>query len=186
MNTIKGIGMTSPFRLVDIEGEPFERGYSYGSQTRDLVLKAIDFYTGIFAQTGMTWDQVKRAGQIYAERLRGISEPLFLEIEGIAQGAGVELGEIVALNARTELRYGGDANKDLLSGEGCTGAIAVDTAVKNGRVIHGQNWDWLSECAEFSIVLRIKQKDGPTILTLVEAGTLARCGLNSAGIAITG
>jgi len=178
--------MTTPFRLVDIEGEPFDRGCSYGTQTRDLILKAIEFYKGIFAQTGMTWAEVKQAGKIYAERLKGISEPLFQEMEGIAKGAGLELGEIVALNARTELRYGGDANKDLLSGEGCTGAIAIDTAVKNGRVIHGQNWDWLSECAEFSIILRIKQNNGPTILTLVEAGTLARCGLNSEGVAITG
>lgn len=178
--------MDAPFRLIDVEGKPFDRGYSYGAQTRDLIGKAIDFYTEVFAQSGMSWSEVKQAGEIYAERLRLISASLFMEIQGIAQGSGFDIGEIVALNARTELRYGGQANKDLLSGEGCTGAIAIDNAVDSGRVIHGQNWDWLSECADFSVILRIKQEHGPAILTLVEAGTLARCGLNSNGIAITG
>jgi isopenicillin-N N-acyltransferase-like protein len=35
------------------------------------------------------------------------------------------------------------------------------------------------------LVLHVRREDGPDILTFTEAGGLARCGLNSAGIAIT-
>jgi hypothetical protein len=52
-------------------------------------------------------------------------------------------------------------------------------------LIHGQNWDWRAECAETAIVLRVRRDDGPDFLTFVEAGGLARCGLNAAGVAIT-
>jgi isopenicillin-N N-acyltransferase-like protein len=58
-------------------------------------------------------------------------------------------------------------------------------ATTDGTLIHAQNWDWKAECAETAVVLRIRNSDGPDILTFTEAGGLARAGLNSAGIAIT-
>jgi isopenicillin-N N-acyltransferase-like protein len=58
-------------------------------------------------------------------------------------------------------------------------------ATADGRLIHAQNWDWKSECAETAVVLKIRRDDGPDILTFTEAGGLARSGLNGAGIAIT-
>jgi len=53
-------------------------------------------------------------------------------------------------------------------------------------VLHGQNWDWRDDCYEAAVVLRATMPDGMRILTMAEAGMLARCGLNSAGIALTG
>src|SRR3546814_14277720 len=69
--------------------------------------------------------------------------------------------------------------------DGCTGLVALPGATAAGRLIHAQNWDWKAECAETAVVLRIRRDDGPDILTFTEAGALARCGLNAAGIAIT-
>jgi len=42
--------------------------------------------------------------------------------------------------------------------------------------------DWRDACRHSTVVLRIRQSGGPDILTMVEAGMLARAGLNSAGI----
>ncbi|TIP97213.1 MAG: acyl-CoA--6-aminopenicillanic acid acyltransferase, partial [Mesorhizobium sp.] len=67
----------------------------------------------------------------------------------------------------------------------CTGAVILPEATRNGRLIHGQNWDWKAECAETSVVLRIRRTDGPDLLTFTEAGGLARSGFNAAGIGIT-
>ena len=69
--------------------------------------------------------------------------------------------------------------------DGCTGVVALPGATREGRLIHAQNWDWKVECAETAVVLRIRRDDGPDVLTFVEAGGLARSGMNSAGIAIT-
>ncbi|MGD9845249.1 MAG: C45 family autoproteolytic acyltransferase/hydrolase, partial [Variibacter sp.] len=47
------------------------------------------------------------------------------------------------------------------------------------------NWDWKVDCAEASVVLRIKRDDGPDVLTFTEAGGLARSGMNAGGIVVT-
>jgi len=117
-----------------------------------------------------------------------VSPALYEELEGIAHGCGRDLGEIVALNARTELLYGDPVSSAErgIEADGCTGAIALPAATADGHVLHGQNWDWREESAELAMVIMAEPADGPRFLTLVEAGTLARCGLNEAGIAITG
>src|SRR5205085_7048949 len=69
--------------------------------------------------------------------------------------------------------------------DGCTGVVALPGATRDGKLIHAQNWDWKAECAETAVVLRIRRDDGPDVLTFVEAGGLARSGMNSVGIAVT-
>lgn len=181
------------FRYVEIEGDAVSRGRAYGEQTADLIELAITTYRTGFAEKGFDWSDVIRIGEAFATRIAEFDREMHQELRGLAEGAGRKLGEIVALNARTELLYGvssgggtelGDVRD--LSGEGCTGAVALPAATRDGRLIHGQNWDWREPAADFTIVLSIKPDRGPKILTLVEAGTLARCGLNSAGIAVTG
>jgi hypothetical protein len=93
------------------------------------------------------------------------------------------------INARTEVvakaRLHRRVETSLEPEDGCTGAIVLAPRSKTGELIHAQNWDWRSECAETGIVLRVTRQDGPDFLTFVEAGGLARSGLNEAGIAIT-
>jgi len=55
----------------------------------------------------------------------------------------------------------------------------------SGELIHAQNWDWKMECADSSVVLRVRRDDGPDILTFTEAGGLARSGINDAGISLS-
>jgi hypothetical protein len=110
-------------------------------------------------------------------------------MRGIAAGADVPFEDIVMVNARTEVIAKARAEKkkaaELEPGDGCTGALILPTRSANGRLIHGQNWDWRAECAETAIVLRVRNDNGPDMLTFVEAGGLARSGLNSAGVSIT-
>jgi isopenicillin-N N-acyltransferase-like protein len=97
----------------------------------------------------------------------------------------------VLLNARTEiLKLAPEAGKALGRAveedpDGCTGVVAMPSVTADGKLIHAQNWDWKAECADTAIVLKIRNPDGPDILTFSEAGQLARSGMNSAGIALT-
>jgi isopenicillin-N N-acyltransferase-like protein len=88
------------------------------------------------------------------------------------------------LNARTEiLKLTNRAGED--DPDGCTGIVVLPKAIKAGRLIHAQNWDWKRECAETAVVLKVRRDDGPDLMTFTEAGALGRCGFNAAGIAIT-
>jgi hypothetical protein len=105
------------------------------------------------------------------------------EMRGIAEGSGLSLDDIVLVNARTEI-VALARRKDPVV-DGCTSVAVLQPRTSGGEVLHAVNWDWLAECVETAIVLRIRRNDGPDILTFTEAGGLARSGLNAAGIAIT-
>ena len=48
----------------------------------------------------------------------------------------------------------------------------------------GQNWDWLLHSAQTLVVLEARPDDGPDFVTVVEAGLLAKAGLNAAGLGL--
>ena len=175
------------FPFVSVSGAPEARGRSYGQQAADRVRAAM------YGQTlvSLGYDAMAR-GQLIQGFAREIEQfaPHYLEeMRGIAAGAGVTFEDVVMINARTEVIAKARAEKkkaaELEPGDGCTGALILPSRSANGRLIHGQNWDWRAECADTAIVLRVRNDNGPDILTFVEAGGLARSGLNGAGISIT-
>jgi hypothetical protein len=52
------------------------------------------------------------------------------------------------------------------------GAVILPERSHHGKLIHGQNWDWRAECAESSVLVKIKREQGPDVLTFVEAEVL--------------
>jgi hypothetical protein len=177
------------FPFVSVSGSPEARGRSYGQQAADRVRKSAAMYGQTLVDLG--YDAMARTQLItsFAREIENFAPHYLEEMRGIAAGADVPFEDIVMVNARTEVIAKARAEKkkaaELEPGDGCTGALILPTRSANGRLIHGQNWDWRAECAETAIVLRVRNDNGPDILTFVEAGGLARSGLNSAGVSIT-
>lgn len=171
--------------LIDVAGMPSERGYQYGVQAKTFIEKSLNNYAGAFATKDITWTQACSIARSYQSHLSESLQDLLDEITGIAKGAGVDTEDIMALNCRSEILYSQNVGDDVAT-DGCTGAIVLPGATASGHMLHGQNWDWHDECAESSVVLRIRSNHGPDILTQTEAGVLARAGINSRGIALTG
>jgi isopenicillin-N N-acyltransferase like protein len=166
------------FPYIEVAGGPRERGRQYGEAARERVRASRKIYFPAFAARGLEWPRVRELASGFAAAVQGY-EPAFVEeMRGIADGAGVEFEEIVALNARTELLYWQD--------EGCTGAACMPEVTASGHTLLGQNWDWRPACRESAVVLHVRPDDGPEFITFVEAGLLARAGLNSAGVGVTG
>ncbi|MHC0509490.1 C45 family autoproteolytic acyltransferase/hydolase [Achromobacter aegrifaciens] len=177
------------FPFVSVSGAPEARGRSYGQQAADRVRKSAKMYGQTLVDLG--YDAMARTQLIngFAREIENFAPHYLEEMRGIAAGADVPFEDIVMVNARTEVIAKARAEKkkaaELEPGDGCTGALILPTRSANGRLIHGQNWDWRAECAETAIVLRVRNDNGPDMLTFVEAGGLARSGLNSAGVSIT-
>ncbi|TJX00863.1 MAG: acyl-CoA--6-aminopenicillanic acid acyltransferase, partial [Mesorhizobium sp.] len=157
----------APFPLVEIDGAPRARGMAYGEQARGRIGASVALYAGQLDRFGFRRDDVARFSQIFLPRLRRWAPDLVEEMEGIASGANLDLSSIVLVNARTEILQLARREKGISDDEpdGCTGAVILPEATRNGRLIHGQNWDWKAECAETSVVLRIRRTDGPDLLT---------------------
>lgn len=177
----------TPFPLVEISGAPRARGRLYGEQARQRIAASVDLYAGSLGRLGFAKAEIDRFTAAFRPRLATFAPDLVDEMEGIAEGAGVDFAAIMLVNARTEVLQLARREKGIADDEpdGCTGAVVLPGETRDGDLIHGQNWDWRAECAETSVVVRILRDDGPDLLTFTEAGGLARSGFNSAGIAIT-
>jgi len=187
----------APFPFISISGRPFERGRAYGAAARERVHRSAALYGGQLAELGFSPEARERLIGDFAAKVEEFDASYLQEMQGIAEGAGVSLEQVVLINARTEVvalarvmadRHDEDDDEDYVekNADGCTGAIILPERTRDGRLLHGQNWDWRPECVENAVVLRIHRDDGPDVLTFVEAGGLGRHGMNSAGIAISG
>lgn len=176
---------TAAFPLINIEGGPEARGRSYGRQAGDRIQRSLLIYREILARDGMDWSRARELARATLPSMADRYPDVIAELGGIAAGAECSIEDIFAINARTELLFG-VGKLDTSDPDGCTGAIAMAEVTRAGHLLHGQNWDWKDDCADSAIVLRIHPDRGLPILTFVEAGLLARCGFNGAGIGLTG
>jgi isopenicillin-N N-acyltransferase-like protein len=181
--------IVEPCPLIEISGPPRQRGRLYGEQASVRVRRGIAHYAAQLEASRLSWPEVRTLVEGFEPTIAAF-EPAYLEeMQGIAEGAGVEYAAVMLLNARTEIlklaqrRQRGEAAPE--DPDGCTGLAVLPGETAAGRLIHAQNWDWKAECAETSVVVKITREDGPDILTFTEAGGLARSGFNAAGISIT-
>ncbi|MGE0970320.1 C45 family autoproteolytic acyltransferase/hydrolase [Klebsiella sp. WOUb02] len=183
--------MTQPFPLIEISGTPYERGCQYGEQAKARIHASVAIYGDQLNALRIGQEQRDRLINSFSAIIREFDADYLDEMRGIASASGVSLEAIVMINARTEviaqarsLQHCPTPHDDNIK-DGCTGAVILPQRSPHGKLIHGQNWDWRAECAESSVVVKIKRQQGPDVLTFVEAGGLGRSGMNSAGIAIT-
>ena len=176
----------APFPLIDLSGNPRERGRQHGQAAPDRIKRGIAMYAESLLGSGVDWKELERRAEKMVPVVEKFDPTYVEEMRGIAEGSGQPFAGIMLMNARTEMVSA--ARRQQASQhfpDGCTAALALPQASADGVLLHGQNWDWRAECAETGVVLRLKRDDGPDILTFTEAGGLARSGLNSAGIGLT-
>jgi len=177
------------FPFISVSGAPYARGVQYGQQARDRVQLSVRLYGQTLVDLGFSESQRMQLINSFVPTIEAFAVHYLDEMRGIAKGAEVSFEDIVMINARTEVLARARAEKnravELEPDDGCTGALVLPERSASGNLLHAQNWDWRAECVDTAVVLRIRQDDGPDILTYVEAGGLARSGLNSAGVSIT-
>jgi isopenicillin-N N-acyltransferase-like protein len=106
-------------------------------------------------------------------------------MEGIAEGADLAFEDVLALNLRTEVMFAAVARAPAAAAAGgCTAFVALPEATADGHTLLGQNWDWKPDTGRSVVVLEAVPHEGPSFVTVVEAGLLAKAGFNSAGIGL--
>jgi isopenicillin-N N-acyltransferase-like protein len=173
---------------VRVEGGPQERGRQYGEQARERVLRSRDAYEQVFGHyASWSWDKVTREARRYISPIRAFRPEYLEEMHGIAEGSGLRFEDVFALNVRSEVMFAAKARQALslpVAGAGECTAFAALPEKPGGHVLIGQNWDWLLHSFETVVVLEARQIGKPAYVTVVEAGLLAKLGMNSAGIGL--
>jgi isopenicillin-N N-acyltransferase-like protein len=175
------------FPCIEVSGSPYERGLAQGRAVPERVARSAALYRGELERRKVDAAQQERLARRFVPLIADFDPAYVEEMRGIAAGAGVPLEAVVTVNCRTEMMFGFKeaAASHMQMSDGCTGVVALPAVTAHGRLIHAHNWDWREEAADTSIVLRVRSANGPDILTLVEAGGLARHGFNAAGVALT-
>ncbi|MBC8505443.1 MAG: peptidase C45, partial [Chloroflexi bacterium] len=171
------------FPHIRVQGPPFERGRQYGQAAASRIHRNIEIYKEMFAHyAGWDWEQAQSRAQLFEPAIDEFRPRYLDEMRGIAEGARVDYEDILTLNVRTEIRNSAIAQN--APGE-CTSFVVLAPATEVGHTLIGQNWDWAVPVSETVIVLEVEASDVPNFLTVVEAGLLAKTGMNAAGIGMT-
>lgn len=159
-----------------------ERGREYGAQAASLIAYSVETYRQVFEHyAGWDWATVTRHARTYVPAVEAYRAHLVQEMRGIAEGAQLAFTDVLALNVRTEVMFAAVARS---AAGGCTAFAALPEATANGHTLVGQNWDWKPDVAASVVVLEAEPDKGPAFVTVVEAGLLAKAGLNAAGLGL--
>jgi isopenicillin-N N-acyltransferase-like protein len=168
-----------------VEGAPRVRGRRYGLSASHLVHRCVESYRGLFEQrAGLAWKEAVAQAQRYLPAIESFAPDALEEIRGIADGAGVPFETILVLNCRSELMFAAARSKGELPPSECTSFAVLPQACADGHMLLGQNWDWVPFARDVCVMVDVHRHDKPSFATIVEAGMLAKIGMNEAGFGL--
>lgn len=169
-------------KVIEAIGSAYEVGFAHGRGGRVEVMRSIETYQNMFqTYANLAWDEAKKRSRNYIEPIKAFDPELLEEIRGVAAGAGVDMEDILALNARSEVIMTSGAK---VMSDGCTAVAVTAEASLNGDVLLAQNWDWKGAQIESLLLLKIQQQGKPAVSMVTEGGIIGKIGFNSAGIGV--
>lgn len=163
--------MDNAYPLYKVEGTPRELGRQHGQQARDKVRAYLDSLTAAL--------QLARP-ELHARALR--FQPLFEktcphlleESHGLAEGAGIEPADALALQLRGELGQ--------LSQDACTTFVISGRGTVSGEPLIGQTSDTPAEIEDVGYMLHLQPRERPETLFWTFGGMLGYHGVNEFGV----
>lgn len=182
----------SEYPHVRVTGSAHERGRQYGQQAKERVHRSVIAYRDVFATlVGWDWATVRKQAATFEAAIAAFQPSYVAEMRGIADGAGIDFIDVLAINVRTEVMFAAKARQAAHAGQRpttgpaeCSSLAVVPAPGQQGPTLIGQNWDWLAHSAQTVVVLEVSQDEGPDFVTVVEAGLLAKTGMNASGLGL--
>ena len=170
---------------ITVHGTPAERGRAYGRLAARQVHRGIAAYRDIFEhRAGLDWNAAVAHARAFVGEIESFAPDALEEMHGIATGAEVSFDSILVLNCRSELMFAAARSKGETPPCECTSFAVTPEASGDGHMLLGQNWDWVPFARELCVLLDVRRDDKPSFATIVEAGMLAKVGVNAAGFGL--
>ncbi len=170
---------------IAVQGTPAARGRQYGRLAQSRIQRTISAYRDVFEhRAGLPWDDAVAHALRFVPHIERFLPDAIDEMRGIADGAGVPFETILALNCRSELMFAAARSKGEVPPSECTSFAVAPEASADGHMLIGQNWDWVPFAREICVLLEVRREGKPSYATIVEAGLLAKVGMNDAGFGL--
>lgn len=158
------------------ETDPFARGLAFGRAHADRIAGTITGYRAMWEARVAGFDPAP-AGLAALAATEGFAPHLAAEMRGMAEGAGIDVALIGAINARTEIL----GQLSVQTRGECSAVIALPP---EGPPVALQTWDWFHRFAQNWLVWEIPLADGTMTKTMTEYGIVGKAGLNTRGLGV--
>ncbi|MFC2991966.1 C45 family autoproteolytic acyltransferase/hydolase [Halomonas tibetensis] len=160
--------------VTELTGSRHEIGLAHGRTHARLIQRSLEVYDRLFHDfVGIRWADARVEAERFGRMIeRGFPE-ILEEMDAIAEGAGVEPIDILTLNCRSEI--------SLTRASGGCSAFAL---ARGGTQWLAQNWDWRTDQLHNVVVLKISGQDHAPLISVGEAGMVAKIGMNAKGIGV--
>lgn len=171
-------GVEHPFPELEVAGTAGDLGMAHGRAFGQTIRHNLDFYLRWLSDSGrFSKHTLLEHAQRFAPVLDEQFPHLLEEIDGIASGAHLRLEEVLLINARTDL-YAITQAETGAAVAGCTALALTGRTRGQPSLALSQNWDWDTEMADSPVLLRLRPRSRPALITLVEAGMVGKIGFN--------
>ncbi len=161
-------------RVQSDELDPHTRGVKLGSNLRPQIHDATTWYHSLFDVNKFP---TSKAILEYQSAIKELLPHLYQELQGMAVGAEISIGELVMLNARSELLQSMWSEKVAHPSE-CSAAWVPQLRCLT------QTWDWATESILWCSVNSITVAPDLHATIFTEAGMLGKIGVNSKGVGV--
>jgi predicted choloylglycine hydrolase len=163
-----------------LQGTPREVGRQHGEALRSMIRAHLEqIYTQGAQRSNLAPETGRRWALAFGPMI-GEAAPHFLEeIEGVAEGAGIERAEALLLQVRQEVAHVARFGAVDLE---CTSFAVSGPYTRTGTTFAGQNADLAGGIEAFSAVLTFAVTGKPAVMMLVPAGQISYLGISSEGL----
>jgi isopenicillin-N N-acyltransferase like protein len=164
-------------RVIELRGSPRERGRRYGTSAIAAIRRTARATYDSLHALGRPLDAIRDDAAAFGESVERHAPELLDEMTGVAEGTGLEIADILAINCRYELMWPPH-------GVASTALAAVPPAAPS--VLLAQNADVLPDFQANQFVLVIEDEPAGDIMMVAEAGFVGGFGLNRSGVGVCG
>jgi isopenicillin-N N-acyltransferase-like protein len=173
------MGKVKTLSVVEASGKPFAMGQTIGRKCRArAVAYRKSIADSIKHSTGVDWPMAVRRAKDFLPYAEDFYPDFTDEIRGYAQGAKLPFEDMFAVCCHEMLSPQGV--------RGCTDIAVNGDTTADGRVLAAHNEDWSTDALETVVLLHSRPAGKPAFFATSYAGLFPTCGINSAGISLTG
>ena len=166
------------FRIVSVQGTPFEMGTDYGRETADLIRELIAHSKQVYDCLQYSPETIRRIRERHEDTFSAQAPELIEEIRGMSNGAGVSYEQLMDACLQREIRKAMSIDQDY-----CTTCLISGRATLTGTSIIGHNWDSrLSQ--EKAVVTVARPRSGSRFVTIGPVGRPGCEGINERGLTL--
>lgn len=169
----------STLPVVEVSGKPYELGRAAGKKcAQKAVVYKKSISESVLYYTGQSWDKAIRRAKLYLPFAEEFCPDYVEELRGYAEGSKLPFDEVFTFCCHELLSPQGF--------KGCTDIVVNGDITEDGHVLAAHNEDWSGDALATVVLLHAKPAGKPEFFTTSYAGILPSCGMNSAGISLTG